>query len=193
MTLLFAVLLAVTGAVGDRLRGTYGSPASVAYALLLAFAAMGLYPSSIPLLLAYTVAFWAGELSGWGYPLGSALRGYRDPRQDDHRGKQPHSWQRGSLRQDNYLALLVRGAWWGMPVVIVSTVAHHMTGSVIVWWVVPVMAIAMLVSTLLASAYAKARVLRSDDPMRRSQIGWPAAEVLRGAMVAPAIYLGAVM
>jgi hypothetical protein len=189
MTALLVALLAVIGGVADRLRGTYGSPASVVYALLLAFATAGLYPASIPLLIAYAVAWWAGELSGWGYPLGSALRGYRDPRKDDHRGKTPHGWQRGALRQDNYLALLVRGAMWGLPVLLVSTVAHYWIGATLVWWVVPVMALAMLISALIASAYAKARTLNEADRMRRSQIGWPVAEVLRGLIAVPALYL----
>jgi hypothetical protein len=194
MNWLLIPILAVTGGVADRLRGTYGSPASVAYAILLAFATVGLYPESLVLLLAYAVAYWAGELSGWGYPLGSALRGYRDPRRDDHRGKSPHGWQRGILRRDNHAALLVRGAMWGLPVLIVSGVAHYWIGADVIWWAVPVMAITMLASALIAAVYAKARTLNEQDRMRRSQVGWPVAEVLRGALTVPALYvLGGVL
>jgi len=189
MDWLLLPILAVTGGVADRLRGTYGSPASVAYAVLLAFATVGLYPESLLLLGLYAVAYWAGELSGWGYPLGSVLRGYRDPRKDDHRGKSPHGWQRGILRRDNYAAVLVRGAMWGLPVLIVSGVAHYWIGAQIIWWAVPTMALTMLVSALIAAQYAKARTLNEQDRMRRSQVGWPVAETLRGAMTVPALYL----
>jgi hypothetical protein len=71
----------------------------------------------------------------------------------------------------------------------VSIVAHYWIGATLVWWVVPVMALAMLISALIASAYAKARTLNEADRMRRSQIGWPVAEVLRGLIAVPALYL----
>ena len=187
--LLLLPAFAILGGAADRLRGRIGGPGSLIYAAILAFAVTGLYPANLWFLPAYLAAFWLGELSGWGYPQGSTLRGFRDPRKDDHRGKKPQSWQFGGLRKDNYLSMLVRGAWWGTPALAVSVALHHWYSAPILWYVPVVMGATMLGAALIAGAYTRKALGRIDDPMEYSKQGWPRAETLRGALTAPALYL----
>jgi len=187
MTLIDLLLFpafAILGGLSDRLRGKIGSLGSIVYSVVLSFAVLGLYPDHLWMLLVYIVAFFLGELSGWGYPLGSALRGYRDPRIDDHRGKEPHGWQVGKLKKDNYLALFVRGAWWGTPVLVASMFMGQ-----VAWHVPLVMGVTMLASAVMVAKYVRVKIGHTEDPMEYSQMGLPIAEKVRGAMTASILYI----
>jgi hypothetical protein len=110
----------------DRLRGTAATFKGKSIAAISKFA-MGvpvgymLVGSYGPFYILGAALFFAiGAGPGWGFPLGASLTAKRFPDRQEKLVKagkiQPEWWQYGKLLRENYnVALAVRGAIWGAP------------------------------------------------------------------------------
>lgn len=159
MSIILALLLgladAVRGGQFPRIKAQIGG---AFYSVLV-----GLMLTHDPLLVAvFAVAFFAGEATGWGCPLGTALSGQYD-------GCEYEWWQRGYLRKNPWAALAVRGFIWGLPV----GVAGFFAG------VGAAMAMPMIMAITMTAAPA---LVRASIRWRPAKHLWPAQEWVRGWM-----------
>ena len=154
------VIIAILLGPLDAARGGYFLPrvkASIATWVYSAAVALMLGAEGW-LFLAVMIAFRLGESFGWGCPLGAALRG--GPMLCD---SGLEWWQRGPLKRDPWLALLARGALWGLPVAALGF-----------YFMLPLMAFAMV------AAPAAVRAWNDWEP---SDHLWGAQEFLRGWII----------
>lgn len=138
----------------DRLRGS----GMCKYCHFLGMLGMGLITSLLLDAHGWTAAYvvaavTVGASFGWGNPLGAAF---------DERpmGTNYEWWQVGPMRECTFLALIVRGALWGLPLAPVS------------WWAVLAFAIPFFVTPYL---------VRND---------WALMEFTRGAFIGSLLLLG---
>ena len=139
----FELVAALACGPVDRLRGSArGLPSKTLelalYGLLIGIA-MGLLPS--PWLYAVAALFALGGAPGWGEPLGAALE------KRPMLGQRLEWWQVGPLQTDVRLAIVARGALWGVPCLLVAPWAPHAV------LLVPIMAFAMLAAVYIGLAF----------------------------------------
>lgn len=159
MNILLALLLgpadAVRGGQFPRIKAQIGG---AVYSTLV-----GLMLTHDPLFVAlFAVAFFAGESTGWGCPLGHVLTG-------KYNGCEYEWWQRGYLRTNPWAALVVRGFIWGLPV----GVAGYFTGVDSAMAMPVIMAVSMTAAPALALFSLR---WRPNLPL------WPMQEWVRGWM-----------
>ena len=150
---IFALLGPLDAARGGYFTSIRASIATWVYAAAVAF----MLGATGWLFLAVMAAFRLGESFGWGCPLGAALFGNKmDPAEYEW-------WQRGPLRKDPWLALVARGAMWGLPVALLGY--HYMLG---------IMTIAMV---------AAPAIVRQIHVRRPFKNAWGAQEFVRGWII----------
>ena len=156
MELLLVVLMGVL----DRIRGGWaplkkvpGIVKTLAYGVCVALL-LGI--DTFEWLAIAALLFATGESFGWGTPLATALG---EPRTDWER------WQIGKLRENAWLALVVRGAMWGGPVALLTLVVPT------AFYALPAYAIAMPLSPV---------ILRASVKWQPCPEKWAQMELLRG-------------
>lgn len=156
MELLLVVLMGLL----DRVRGGWAPlkkvPGLVKAQLYGACVALLLGIDTFWMVAAAALLFAIGETFGWGTPLATALG---EPRTDWER------WQIGKLRENVWLALVVRGAMWGAPVALLTFFEPTAI------YALPAFAIAMP----LAPAILRASVKWKPCPEK-----WAQMELIRG-------------
>lgn len=159
------ILACVANAGIDRIRGaggTYGLKCDVYAALMFAFVCAMLFGFNVWVTILMAAAYKLGESTGWGEPFGKYL--WDEPMRPDHL----EWWQKGILKTNRELALLVRGFIWGAPVSAVLayeglyTEAYIMLGS---------FTLGFLVSCMIARKIGN------------STNYWGLAEEIRGALL----------
>ena len=120
------------------------------------------------LTVAIVVGWMLGERPGWGAPIGE-YRGIPDP------DRVPEWWQVAILRERPLWALIVRGAMWGLPVLVFSWWAGE-----IVWQ--PTVAMA------LAFPLAEVIYKRTLEPLWPREWAGAWNEVYRGSIFGVALW-----
>lgn len=124
-------VLIVVCALLDRLRGGWSivptaghKLAGLSYGAILGLL-LGLPLIWLPVL---TLLWWLGEKPGWGSPMGWAVTG-EEPKTSYTRvnsqwtlvsvPRKPEKWQVGQLKNHPWLSLIVRGAIWALPAMVI--------------------------------------------------------------------------
>lgn len=157
----------ILGAASDRFRGAGGSRILStdwygAFIFSLALVILMQQSGAVPL-WAFAVipaAYKLGECFGWGEPL-KAFLARRPLRHEDL-----ESWQVGILSRSAPIAVMARGAMWGLPIAIA------------LMFINPLFAIASLVSFTLAFILAPIIAREVGEPGQ-----WALMEEIRGAIV----------
>lgn len=163
------LIAVLTASASDRVRGsgdTFYMSSSLWGAVLFCAA---LYIATGELMQLVAIGYMVGELAGWGHVLGSV---YSRRLLTD---RKTSSWQIGILKTNMFLALVVRGLIWGVPV--------GLCGAAYGAWIGLSLFIAVSVSFVAAPYLARLhKRVREDREGGIEWQNWQRGENIRGAL-----------